>query len=162
MDNPFGIFEAIKRSYLRYLDSPFRLRYQALLDERRALLDRDGQIYRAPLYEPIAPYRFSGRNVIEAAADFGAHPDVGAFLSHSLFKPDRRGIHRQLYSHQLEAWRLSREGRSVVVTSGTGSGKTECYLLPIFAALAEESRSEWTTPPRTPPPESQTLIALLW
>jgi len=154
MDNPFGIFEAIKRSYLRYLDSPFRLRYQALLDERRALLDRDGQIYRAPLYEPIAPYRFSGRNVIEAAADFGAHPDVGAFLSHSLFKPDRRGIHRQLYSHQLEAWRLSREGRSVVVTSGTGSGKTECYLLPIFAALAEESRSEWTTPPRTPPPDS--------
>ena len=60
MDNPFGIFEAIKRSYLRYLDSPFRLRYQALLDERRALLDRDGQLYREPLYEPIAPYRFSG------------------------------------------------------------------------------------------------------
>ena len=154
MDNPFGIFEAIKRSYLRYLDSPFRLRYQALLDERRALLDRDGQLYREPLYEPIAPYRFSGRNVIEAAADLGVHPDAGAFLSQSLFKPDRLGIHRQLYTHQLEAWRLSREGRSVVVTSGTGSGKTECYLLPIFAALAEESGSDWTTAPRAPRSES--------
>jgi len=151
MDNPFGIFDAIKRSYLRYLDSPFRLRYQALLDERRDLLDRDGQLYREPLYEPIAPYRLSGRNVIEAAAELGAHPDAGAFLSQSLFKPNRIGIHRQLYTHQLEAWRLSREGRSVVVTSGTGSGKTECYLLPIFAALAEESGRAWTTAPRTPP-----------
>ena len=37
MDNPFGIFEAIKRSYLRYLDSPFRLRYQALLGPTVAL-----------------------------------------------------------------------------------------------------------------------------
>ena len=47
MDDPFHVFQEIRRAYLRYLDSPFRLRYDALLDERRELLDRDRQLYRS-------------------------------------------------------------------------------------------------------------------
>jgi ATP-dependent helicase YprA (DUF1998 family) len=62
-----------------------------------------------------------------------------------LFEPFADGRHRHLYSHQLEAWQKSREGRSVIVTSGTGSGKTECYLLPILASLVEEAETSWTT-----------------
>ncbi len=51
------------------------------------------------------------------------------------------------YKHQLEAWEwLAREQpQSVVVTSGTGSGKTECFMVPILNALArehEESRTK--------------------
>lgn len=44
------------------------------------------------------------------------------------------------YKHQLEAWEhLSQpEPRSVVVTSGTGSGKTECFMVPILNQLARE------------------------
>ena len=125
MENPFHIFDSIRQAYLRYLDSPFRLRYQALLNERRALLDRDGQLYREPLYEPISPYESSGLTAIEAASELGASPASGEFIVQKLFEPGRDGRHRHLYSHQLEAWCKSREGRSVVVTSGTGSGKTE-------------------------------------
>ena len=46
MDDPFRVFDKIKRAYLRYLDSPFRLRYDALLEERRSLLDQDRQLVR--------------------------------------------------------------------------------------------------------------------
>ncbi len=44
------------------------------------------------------------------------------------------------YKHQLEAWqRLSGENRnSVVITSGTGSGKTECFMVPILDQLVRE------------------------
>jgi len=42
-----------------------------------------------------------------------------------------RGI-EQLYSHQATALELAREGRDWVVVSGTASGKTLCYNLPIF------------------------------
>ena len=145
MENPFQIFDSIREAYLRYLDSPFRLRYEALLNERRALLDRDGQLYREPLYEPMSPYESSGMTAIEAASELGASPASGEFIVQKLFEPSPDGRHRQLYSHQLEAWRRSREGRSVVVTSGTGSGKTECYLLPILASLVEEAERDWTT-----------------
>ncbi|MEA2083882.1 MAG: DEAD/DEAH box helicase [Thermodesulfobacteriota bacterium] len=45
------------------------------------------------------------------------------------------------YLHQLEAWQSlisETPPRSVLVTSGTGSGKTECFLIPILNDLANE------------------------
>jgi DEAD/DEAH box helicase domain-containing protein len=48
-----------------------------------------------------------------------------------------RGIER-LYEHQVAALDLAREGRDLVVVTGTASGKTLCYNLPILeAALAD-------------------------
>ena len=44
---------------------------------------------------------------------------------------------RRPYRHQLEAWTTlsGPEPRSLVVTSGTGSGKTECFLVPMLDDL---------------------------
>ena len=44
-----------------------------------------------------------------------------------------------LYSHQVEAWEAARSGRNVVLASGTASGKTLGYNLPVLAALLENS-----------------------
>ncbi len=150
MDNPFRIFDEIRQAYLRYLDSPFRLRYDALLAERRELLDRDRQLYRDPLFEPLTPHESSQLAVAQACARLGVSPDAAAFITsggdRGLF-PAVRTLHR----HQFEAWQELRTGKAVVVTSGTGSGKTECYLLPIFAYLVEESARGWGRPaPKAP------------
>ncbi|HUP60656.1 MAG TPA: DEAD/DEAH box helicase [Thermoanaerobaculia bacterium] len=138
MDNPFELFDEIRRAYVRYLDSPFRLRYDVLMDERRQLLDSDRQLYRHPLFEPVSPYETSGLTIAQACALLSVVPDFGDFAACGLF-PSRRKLHR----HQLEAWQESRSGKAVVVTSGTGSGKTECFLIPVFAALIEESAHGW-------------------
>jgi DEAD/DEAH box helicase domain-containing protein len=45
-----------------------------------------------------------------------------------------RGIDR-LYSHQLEAWTQARAGRNLILATGTASGKTLAYNLPILSAL---------------------------
>ena len=42
MSNPIAIFDELRDTYLRYLDSPFDLRYPDLIAERRQLLDKDG------------------------------------------------------------------------------------------------------------------------
>ena len=44
------------------------------------------------------------------------------------------------YKHQVEAWKelMGTTPRSIVVTSGTGSGKTECFMLPILNDLVKE------------------------
>ncbi len=47
-----------------------------------------------------------------------------------------RGI-RSLYSHQAEAWAAARRGENLVIATGTASGKTLCYNLPVLAAIAE-------------------------
>src|ERR1043166_4146808 len=46
------------------------------------------------------------------------------------------GIHT-LYSHQLEAWSLTQSGKNVILSTGTASGKTLSYNLPVFASLLQ-------------------------
>jgi DEAD/DEAH box helicase domain-containing protein len=45
---------------------------------------------------------------------------------------------RELFSHQVEAFHQISEGKDVVVTTGTGSGKTLCYNLPVLHRLMGE------------------------
>ena len=49
----------------------------------------------------------------------------------------RRGIER-LYVHQAAAVEAVREGRDVVVATGTASGKSLCYMLPLLEMLARD------------------------
>ena len=48
---------------------------------------------------------------------------------------------RAPYAHQLEAWRIlgQSEPISTVVTAGTGSGKSECFMIPLLDSLARQS-----------------------
>jgi DEAD/DEAH box helicase domain-containing protein len=48
-----------------------------------------------------------------------------------------RGV-ENLYSHQVEAWEAARQGEHVVLATGTASGKTLAYNLPVLAALLEQ------------------------
>ncbi|MGO9930429.1 MAG: DEAD/DEAH box helicase [Steroidobacteraceae bacterium] len=146
MNDPFYIFGELRNAYLRYLDSPFRLRYPALMQERRSLLDQDRQLYREPLIEPLVPYELSKMTVRAACNQLGTSPDVADYLEKAGLFP----LGRELFQHQLDAWRASRSGEAVVVTTGTGSGKTECYLLPVFASLIEESIGWGAPSPRSP------------
>jgi len=46
-----------------------------------------------------------------------------------------------LYSHQSQAWTHARAGRNVVLATGTASGKTLAYNLPVLAALLEDENA---------------------
>jgi len=50
------------------------------------------------------------------------------------------GIH-SLYSHQLEAWTNSRAHKNIILSTGTASGKTLAYNLPVFAQLITNPNS---------------------
>ena len=68
----------------------------------------------------------------ERAAEYAAcPPDLHPALRHYL---DAKGID-QLYVHQVEAWNAAQNGDHVVVVTGTASGKTLCYDLPILNQL---------------------------
>ncbi len=43
------------------------------------------------------------------------------------------------YKHQIKAWQTLQNNKSLVVTSGTGSGKTECFMIPIINDLIKQS-----------------------
>ena len=153
MSNPIRLFENLRDMYLRYLDSPFDIRYSDLTAERRQLLDQDGRIYRYPLIEPVPAYRSSNQSFAQAAQGLLGRSwqpseitDVADFISQGLFPPNFT-----LHQHQRDVFEQAVvNGRDTVVTTGTGSGKTECFLLPVVASIVRESAA-WPAPsPRAP------------
>ena len=52
---------------------------------------------------------------------------------------ERRGI-SELYHHQAEAWEAAARGEHAIVTTGTASGKTLAFNLPVLDALAREPK----------------------
>src|SRR5260370_20881040 len=148
MSNPISLFDDLRGMYLPYLDSPFDLRYPELVAERRALLDVDGRIFRHPLIEPLPAYQSANRTFQNIAQTRlgntwtqGEIADLSDFVSLELFPPSRFP-----YLHQYQVFTESvNNGNDVIVTTGTGSGKTECFLLPIITALVRDSAA-WGQP----------------
>ena len=68
------------------------------------------------------------------------HPfpdDLPAQLREALFT---LGI-SSLYSHQSQAWINAREGKNIVLATGTASGKTLAYNLPVLTSLTEDENA---------------------
>jgi DEAD/DEAH box helicase domain-containing protein len=60
------------------------------------------------------------------------HPKLRAAL-------EARGVH-ELYEHQAEAWEAAARGEQVAVVTGTASGKSLAFNLPVLDALAHEPK----------------------
>jgi len=143
---PNAIFNSLRDVYLRYLDSPFELRYEDLKSERRVLLDSDKRLYRDPIIEPVPAYvshetfEQMARRELDGWSSQQIDRLIG-FVTAGLFPAERL-----MYEHQTEAFvNCIKRSKDVIVTTGTGSGKTESFFLPIVSSLVKESQS-WSAP----------------
>jgi DEAD/DEAH box helicase domain-containing protein len=70
------------------------------------------------------------------AADFANFPfDLEPILVQNL---RAQGI-EALFSHQAKAFELLKQGENLVIATGTASGKTLCYNLPVLDTLLKDS-----------------------
>jgi len=130
-----GAHRRLSTIYRMYIESAFPLRYPAMDRERRAKLTGSDLLAIEPLVEPVPVYPSSNHTLASAANALGNDYAGLAQLGAGLIPAGRT-----LYEHQWKALReVVLNQKDVVVTTGTGSGKTECFLLPILAALANES-----------------------
>jgi len=145
LNDPYGVFQRLLKLYVMYYESRFALRHDCLMAERNQLLMSERRIYRKPFVEVVPPYTSSGATLAQIAQRLDLSDDFASFAACGLFSADL-----PLYTHQAQAIQSVQQRRHVVVTAGTGSGKTECFLLPIVAQLVEESAG-WSAPGPRPP-----------
>ena len=151
MKDPIGSFEAIRNRFILYLETAFRLRSDSLTTERRKLLLTPGCFYKEPLLEPFPNYKSSGKTITDLAAPLTQEgfnsteaAEFAEFVSLGLIDSSL-----SLYEHQVRMLRSALSGSHTLITSGTGSGKTESFLLPLFAYLVRDS-SRWGRPGTKP------------
>lgn len=137
MDNalPSEVLDYVRKAYLRYYDTAFWLRDPHIKAERLALLEETGAISQEPFLEAVLPYP-STVTIADACAGAGLSAEDAEELGKILFEKGNAKF--KLREHQKDALQTSlapasAEKRNIVITSGTGSGKTESFLLPILA-----------------------------
>ncbi|HLI10882.1 MAG TPA: DEAD/DEAH box helicase [Alphaproteobacteria bacterium] len=145
MNDALSIFENLRDYYVRYYETPFSIRDAGVERERHDLLMEEKTIAREPWLEPIAPYATVGHDLRASCRAAGAPEELADFASWGLIPPGR-----SLYLHQEQALAAAQRGQHVVITAGTGSGKTESFLLPLFSSLLEESHA-WDENRQGPP-----------
>ena len=142
--HPKQVYESIRATYLRYIDTAYWLRSPELMEERRRLISDGDLLFTDVLLEPVLPY--DANVLLSSVTDaLGLDRRVEAIVGDALFGTyTRPGEPFRVRDHQAEALRQSlqggdAQGRNVVVTSGTGSGKTESFLLPVLTRLVAEA-----------------------
>ena len=142
---PVALNHALVEAYLRYIDTAYWLSDRRLMQERRALLVDHGLLSAPPYLEAVLTYEAT-EDLLDVCRSLGIADPIAERVGRVLFgdyTPEGQPL--RLRPHQADAVRATFKpgtavGRNPVITSGTGSGKTEAFLLPILLRLVEESR----------------------
>ncbi len=123
----FDLHAAVIDDYRQFVES-----FIHIADDRiRAAVERtiaDQRLWPEPLVQ-VSPAYAAAPTVDELAQDGIIQPETAHFFRTPTNQPFR------LYQHQYDALQCAQRRKSFVVTSGTGSGKSTCYFLPIIDDL---------------------------
>jgi len=138
--DPLRLTNDVRESYIRYLISSFRIKDQRI---REQFYKEAKKFYytNGPILEATPPFKkgcYLKNLVIEEILDENIEKFIYEALPYLKTNP--------LYVHQQKAIKKLSNGRNVVIASGTSSGKTECFLIPIYNHLLNEYKKGKLTP----------------
>lgn len=132
--HPINTTEKIKHDYFSYLQTikPFKEKW--LRDEFDQAIHEPDMLVKGPILEISLPYK--------KGATLNDLLDEGLLSTEfKKLETDELPLNRQLFIHQEKAIRKILSNRSVVIATGTGSGKTEAFLIPIINYLMREQEA---------------------
>ena len=132
--------EQLLRALSDYIEATYHISAPSLIRQRKELLARPGLIHQVPYLESAPRYQTGERLAKMKGLPTAA---LEAYLSLSKKAHGRPLlVYDPPYSHQSDAIRgCLIDRRNLVIMTGTGSGKTESFLLPILGKLACEAKS---------------------
>jgi superfamily II DNA or RNA helicase len=136
---PMEVTDHIEGSYIRYLQTAFHMKDPILLRQLREGLQQKNKFVKGPYLEVTAPYQ-TGASLGELIQEGEISPLMSRLSQSDI------PLERPLYIHQETAIRKVNSGRNVVVSTGTGSGKTESFLIPILNELFRQKEGGLLTP----------------
>jgi ATP-dependent helicase YprA (DUF1998 family) len=143
---PSQAFEHIKESAIQYLETAYKIAHPFVYAERGRILRENGSVAQAPFVEATPAFPTARKlSDLERAYPETVPTGLAELVQHGV-PVDRFALYTHQEASILKAYS---DQPDLLVASGTGSGKTECFLLPILADLLREARG-WTAPAHPP------------
>ena len=117
-----------------YIKSQYFGKTPVLLDAINDRLDDEGLLYRKPYIESSPAYKSVENGINKSRLPEWLKEFFNRMTEAGL------GVYQAPFKHQVDALESFYAGRDLFVSTGTGSGKTECFMWPLLAKIAEEAK----------------------
>lgn len=117
-----------------YIKSQYFGKSPILLSALSEHIDDEGLLYQKPFIESSPAY-ITVQNGIEIANIEPWMKDYFLQLAEAGI-----GVFSSPFAHQIAALEAASRGENLFISTGTGSGKTECFMWPLLAKMATEAR----------------------
>ncbi len=135
-----GVHLQLREALENYIKSQYFGKSPILLAATQGKLDREGVLYQKPYVESSPAYKSSPDGI--------QHSNVLPDWLKEYFKAladANLGVYPSPFCHQISALEAAYLGQDLFVSTGTGSGKTECFMWPLMAKLASEAKNNPTS-----------------
>lgn len=129
-----AVHRLMREELQNYIGSQYFGKTPLLFDAVKDELRNEGVLFREPYIESTPAYKRVANGFERIAA-----PDWTKRFFIELARR-KTGVFESPFAHQLQALERFIKGDDVFVATGTGSGKTECFIWPLLAKLATEAR----------------------
>lgn len=136
-----SIHKKLRGDLENYIKAQYFGKSPLLLSAIGDRLDDEGLLYQKPFIESSPAYKSVKDGILTANIPpwmkeyFSALADAGV------------GVYPTPFVHQINALESAVDGQDLFVSTGTGSGKTECFMWPLMAKMATEAKmspNTWT------------------
>lgn len=130
-----SVHKQLRTELEEYIKSQYFGKSPLLLSAINSHIDDEGLLYQKPFIESSPAY-VTVQNGIEKSS-------IETWMKEYFLKlaDANIGVFQSPFAHQISALEAATKGEDLFVSTGTGSGKTECFMWPIVAKMAAEARN---------------------
>ena len=125
----------LRKELKEYIKSQYFSKSKILLEAIEGSLDKEGVLYQKPFIESSPAYKRVENGIINSNLPEWMRKFFKELSDNNL------GVFSSPFSHQVRALESAVAGKDLFVSTGTGSGKTECFMWPLLAKLVEEAKT---------------------
>lgn len=138
MFSPISAAENIKKEFIGYISTLFHISDKDYAAQFHSALQKGDAVSKGPYLDVSDSYK-TGMSLEQLIAEGEVSPLFRTLEGDIPDGEKEIQINRDLYLHQERALRKTNQGKNLIVTTGTGSGKTECFMIPIINHLLREA-----------------------
>jgi len=135
METVKSIHTKLRQELSTYLKTQYIGKNNLLLTALNDRLEEQGVLWQTPFIELPASYELAPQGLD------GLQLDEWVKIFFNALADKHLGVFKMPFSHQVEALEHAFKGYDLFVSTGTGSGKTECFMWPLIAKITSEAKT---------------------